>query len=52
MKGENTEKAKLLKSSLKIIDELGNLDISGDLDEINDLIDKAKKLKKNRYWKL
>lgn len=52
MKGENIEKAKLLKSSLKIIDELGNLDISDDLDEIDDLIDKAKKLKKNRYWKL
>ena len=57
--GNNKEIAKILKESLSIVDELGNLDVE-DLDdfdidmleELLSIIERAKKLKKNNHWKL
>ena len=54
---ENKEKAEILKKSLKLVDELADLDIgemeeSGNFDDLRFLIDDAKKLKRNRLWKL
>jgi len=48
---ENEQKADLIKKSLVIVDELGKLDME-DVDEIEDLIERAEKLKKNVHWKL
>lgn len=58
----NLEKAKILKESLKIVDKLAEnelADIDGefdssdfDIEELQDLIIRARKLKKNTYWKL
>ena len=48
-------KATILKESLKIIDELGDIDnIEGDdtLEKIYELIDKSKKLKRLKEWRL
>ena len=52
--GEEQQKAELIKQALTIVDELADLEIDlfegdGDLDE---LVEKAEKLKKNRLWKL
>lgn len=44
-------KARLIKDGLKIVDELADLDIT-DISEIEDLIEKAEKLKKDRLWQL
>ncbi len=57
--GNNKEIAKILKESLSIVDELGNLDVE-DLDDFDNdmleellsIIERAKKLKKNHHWKL
>ncbi|MFW6219432.1 MAG: hypothetical protein ACOC33_01060 [bacterium] len=50
---ELREKANILKDSLRIVDTLGDCDEDDmDLDIIIDLILKAKKLKRNRHWKL
>ena len=52
---EALEKGKLLKSALKIIDELAKNeeDVSEwDVEHINELIKSAKKLTKNKFWKL
>lgn len=52
------EKSRLLKESLKIVDELGKLDPNDFdkdvdvLDILEGLIKKAKELKKSRLWKL
>ena len=52
------EKAELLKSALKIVDELAKMDADDifanddDREELEDLIEKAKRLTKNRLWKL
>jgi hypothetical protein len=55
------ERGKILKESLKIVDklaenELGDIDNPSiddfDYEELQDLILKARKLKKNRLWKL
>ena len=48
------DKARLIKEALKIVDELAEIEIdlfegSGDIDE---LIEKAEKLKRDRNWKL
>ena len=52
-KHEAREKANLLKDSLRIVDKLGDMDIDDyDSDELEELMNKARKLKKNRYWKL
>lgn len=58
----NLEKAKILKESLKIVNKLaeseladmdGEFDSSDfDFEELQDLIIRARKLKKNTYWKL
>lgn len=45
------DKARLIKEALKIVDELADCDIT-DLPDIEDLIDKAEKLKRDRNWKL
>ena len=45
------DKARLIKEALKIVDELAEFDIT-DLPDIEDLIDRAEKLKRDRNWKL
>jgi hypothetical protein len=49
---DNMQKANLIKDALKIVDELATLDIHDDRDEVDELIDKAIKLKRHRLWKL
>jgi hypothetical protein len=58
IKSDDKETAKILKDALKIVDELAKIDIEellrhseGD-EELDDLIKRAKKLKRNRLWKL
>lgn len=49
----NYEKSKILKESLRIIDKLGECEIDDlDMNELEELINKAKKLKRNRFFKL
>jgi rRNA-processing protein FCF1 len=57
---EASEKNKILKEALKIVDKLAKSDLA-DLDiaipdstyeELEVLINRARKLKKNRYWDL
>ena len=45
------EKAELIKNALLLVDKLADMDVA-EIDEIEELIDKAKKLKKNTFWKL
>ncbi|MDA3780014.1 MAG: hypothetical protein PF487_07345 [Bacteroidales bacterium] len=56
VKIDNKVKANLIKEALKIVDELAKYDIddltSYDKDELEELIDKAKKIKKNRLFVL
>jgi hypothetical protein len=55
---DSQEIAKILKESLKIVDDLAKMDADGifenddDREELELLIEKAKKLAKNRLWKL
>lgn len=53
---DNKEKAKIIKDALRIVDNLAKYDIddisSYEKDELEELIEKAKKLKKSRHWKL
>jgi hypothetical protein len=59
---EDHEKATLIKEGLTIVDKLAkmdiddivvtNKDVNDTTDELEDLIDKAKKLTKHRLWKL
>jgi hypothetical protein len=57
-KSDDVETAKILKDSLKIVDKLGKMDIDDishnddEMDELEKLIEKAKKLTKHRLWKL
>jgi hypothetical protein len=57
-KSDNRQTAEILKDSLKIVDELAKMDADDifanddDREELEDLIEKAKKLTKNRLWKL
>lgn len=56
------ETARLLKEALKIVDELATSDLGDvdypfetedfDFEKLQRLIERAKKLKKNRLWKL
>ena len=48
---ENEQKADLIKKALSIVDELADLEYD-DYEEMQDLIDRAEKLKKDRFWKL
>jgi hypothetical protein len=48
---DNRNKAELIKKALKLVDELGSLE-EFDAEEIEDLMDRAEKLKKNVHWKL
>ena len=48
---EETDKAKLIKDALKIVDELADVEYD-DYAELSELVDRAQKLKKNRWWKL
>jgi hypothetical protein len=56
VKIDNKVKANLIKEALKIVDELAKYDIydlkSYDKYELEELIDKAKKIKKNRLFVL
>lgn len=53
---ENQEKARLIKSALKIVDELAKMDADDiqhnddDAEALEELIEKAKKITKNRLW--
>jgi hypothetical protein len=60
---EALEKGKLIKNALKIVDELAKSDLADidgdiitnkdfDVSTLQDLIVKARGLKKNRWWKL
>lgn len=55
---EGLEKAKLIKDALKIVDELAKMDADDihhnddDAEALEELIEKAQKLTKNRWWKL
>lgn len=47
------ERARLIKEGLKIADALGNIDVDDiDKDELEALIERAKKIKSSIYWKL
>ena len=48
---ENEQKADLIKNGLIIVDELAKLEI-GDNNDIIDLIERAQKLKKDRFFVL
>lgn len=48
---DNHRKADLIKKSLKIVDELADLN-NNEIDEISLLIERAEKLKKDSLWKL
>ena len=62
METEKKEKANLIKNALLIVDKLANEELDEYDGEINNkiydfstlqkLIEKSKKLKKNKYWKL
>lgn len=53
---EERNKARLIKDALKIVDELAKYDIddmsSYDKENLEELIDKAKKIRKNRLFVL
>jgi conjugal transfer/entry exclusion protein len=55
---DEKETAEILKNALKIVDKLSKMDVDDishnddDMDELEELIDKAKKLSKHRLWKL
>lgn len=55
---DEKETAELLKDSLRIVDKLAKMDADDifanddDREELEDLIEKAKKLTKHRLWKL
>lgn len=55
---DEKETAEILKESLTIVDKLAKIDIDDiqhdedSADELDELIEKAKKLVKNRLWKL
>ena len=56
--GDDRETAKILKEALIIVDGLAKFDLDGllrhneGMEELDDLINKSKKLKKHRLWKL
>jgi|JFJP01.1.fsa_nt_gi CO dehydrogenase/acetyl-CoA synthase beta subunit len=52
--GDEKDIAKILKDALTIVDKLATLDITDkdDHEELEELIEKAQKLSKNRLWKL
>jgi uncharacterized protein YktB (UPF0637 family) len=53
---DEKEMARLLKESLKIVDELADYDFEdmdeGDKEDLEKLIERAQALKKNKLWKL
>lgn len=54
---ENKEKGKLIKQALTLVDDIAKLDIeemenTGNMDDLDFLINKAQKLKKNRLFVL
>jgi hypothetical protein len=55
---EEKEKAELIKSALKIVDELSKMDADStfanddEMEALENLIEKAQKLTKNKLWKL
>lgn len=48
---ENEQKGDLIKKALIIVDELAELDYD-DYEEFGELVERAEKLKKDRFWKL
>ena len=57
-KSDDRQTAEVLKESLKIVDKLGKMNADDifanddDREELEDLIEKAKRLSKSRLWKL
>ena len=55
---DEKETAEILKESLRIVDKLSKMDVDDishnddDMDKLEELIEKANKLTKNRLWKL
>ena len=55
---DEKETAEILKKSLKIVDKLSKMDVDDisanddDMEDLEKLIDEAKKLSKHRLWKL
>ena len=49
---DNLNKAALIKKALVLVDKLGGLDIKDDYELVDELVDEAAKLKKDRLWKL
>jgi hypothetical protein len=55
---DEKETAKILKEALTIVDKLAKMDADGiyanddEMEELEELIDEAKKLTKHRLWKL
>lgn len=55
---DNRQTAEILKESLTIVDKLAKMDVDDishnddEMDELEELIKKAKKLTKHRLWKL
>lgn len=53
---DSIETARLLKEALKLVDDVAQFDIGEkdhyDIDGLEELTDRAKKLKKHRLWKL
>jgi archaellum biogenesis ATPase FlaH len=46
------ETAKILKEAIIIVDKLAKMDADDDAEALEELIEKAKKLTKNKLWKL
>lgn len=46
------EKSKLIKNALKLVDKLAEMGVDDNRDEIDELIEKSRKLKRNSLWKL
>ena len=57
-KSDSRQTAELLKDALRLVDKFAKLDVDGishnddEMDELDDLIEKAKKLTKHRLWRL
>ena len=50
---QNYEKSRILKDSLRVVDKLGSInDVESEIDLIEKLIKKSKKIKKSSQWKL
>jgi hypothetical protein len=49
---DSEQKGKLIKEALLLIDKLSKINIENDKDDLEDIIEKAVKITKNKHWKL